>query len=99
MRETSSRSSTSRMRWLICRSMTSVDLRRHGVAKARDLEQLQAGQERRQRVAQLVAERREELVLALVGDAQRFFGARAVLEVTADLILALAGAQGGAGRR
>ena len=61
-----------------------------GVLEAGQFEQLQTRQQRRQRIAQLVTERGEELVLALIGETQRFLGARPVLEVPADLVLALA---------
>ena len=69
MRETSSRSSTSRARWLACRPMTSrahADLL--GVLRGRRDAGGAGG--RGERVAQLVGEHREELVLAAVGLAQ-----------------------------
>ncbi len=50
-------------------------------------------EERRERIAQLVRERRQELVLALVRAAERLRGALALREVAASLVLALAGAQ------
>ena len=61
MRETSSRSSTRRTRCLACRSMIAPLLLDLG--RALQLHQLQRGQDRRERVAQLVAEHRQELVL------------------------------------
>ena len=74
MRETSSRSSTSRVR--------CVDLALDDVALAADVavaahaHQLERGDDRRERVAQLVAEHREELVLRA---ARRLGGGRARL--------------------
>ena len=64
MRETSSRSSTRRTRCSTWRSMTARSLGARRVAA--QLHQLQRGQDRRQRIAQLVAEHREELVLRAV---------------------------------
>ena len=72
--------------------------RGNGVLEAAQFEELQTRQQRRQRIAQLVSERREELVLALIGETQRFLGARPVLEVPADLVLALARTKGRADR-
>ena len=63
MRETSSRSSTSRTRWSTWRSMMSCSC---GLAAAQP-HQLQRREDRRQRVAQLVAEHGQELVLGPVG--------------------------------
>jgi hypothetical protein len=59
------------------------DLRRVGIGEGRDLQELESGHQRGQRIAELVAEGREELVLALIGDLQRFFVAGAVLEMAA----------------
>ena len=56
---------------------------------ARQPQQLQPVQQRRERIAQLVPERRQELVLALVERAERLRGALALLEVLANLVLAL----------
>ena len=69
MRDISSRSSTRRTRWLTWRSMMS---RIAGFGRSPcEAHEVQAVAQRRQRVAQLVRQRREELVLALVGLAQR----------------------------
>jgi hypothetical protein len=57
-------------------------------------EQVQAGEQRRQRISQLVAERGEEFVLAAVGVAASVSSARRALsQVGPNLILALARAQ------
>ena len=98
MRDTSSRSSTSRTRWLTCRSITSLTRSDHGIVEAGGLEQVQRGQQRRERIAQLVAERRQELVLAPVGEPQRLLARAPLGQVLADLVLALARAQRGAHR-
>ena len=67
MRETSSRSSTSRARWRTCRSaIVPRLLGRRGVG-ARQPQQVQGAEERRQGVAELVREHGQELVLAAVG--------------------------------
>ena len=71
-------------------------LRGDGVLEAGQLDQLQSRQQWRQGIPQLVTERGQELVLALIGEAQRFLGARPVLEVPADLVLALARTKCGA---
>ena len=48
------------------------DLRRRGIGRAaRILSRCEAGEQRRQRIAQLVAERGQELVLAPIGVAKR----------------------------
>ena len=68
IREASSRSSTSRVRCVTCRSIiarASADHRRR--RRRRMAEDLQGVADRGQRVAQLVGEHREELVLAAVG--------------------------------
>ena len=64
-RDTSSRSSTSRARWRTCRSTMSHSCAANCAATA--LHDLQRGQGRRKRVAQLVAEHRHELVLRAIG--------------------------------
>ena len=56
--------------------------------RARQFQDLEAVHDRRERVAQLVAERGEELVLAAIGGAQRLLGLLPLGEVAADLILA-----------
>ena len=90
MREISSRSSTSRTRWLIWRCMTAVTLAAVGSLIPASLSSSQSGQQRGKRIAQLVTKCRKEFILALVGDAKGLFGARPVRQVPADLILALA---------
>ena len=90
IREISSRSSTSRTRWLIWRCITAVTLAAVGSLTASQFEQLQSGQQWGKRIAQLVTKCRKEFILALVGDAKGFFRARPILQVPADLILALA---------
>ena len=75
--------------------------------RARQFQDLEAVQDRRQRIAQLVAERGQELVLAAVGGAQRLLDLLPLGEVAANLVLArpranrrLRGAQqGGDARR
>ena len=72
MRETSSRSSTSRVRWPTWRSMTPATRPRAPVvAGAAQRSRCERVADRRERVAQLVGEHREELVLAPVGVLQR----------------------------
>ncbi len=74
----------------------------HDVRHAPDLgirggaqpEQLQSREQRRERIAQLVTERRQEFVLALIGGAQRFRRALALLEMAADLVLTFARTHG-----
>ena len=71
MRDTSSRSSTSRARCCTCRSITSrgpLQLRRRPALGAQDLHGVA---DRGQRVAQLVGQHRQELVLAPVGLLER----------------------------
>ena len=73
MRETSSRSSTRRTR---CVDLPLHDCRRRPrrglrVACRRSFSSCSRVEQRRERIAQLVAERREELVLALVGRSER----------------------------
>ena len=64
MRETSSRSSTRRTTCSTCRSMIARSFaKRLGVAQ---LHQLERGEDRRERIAQLVAEQGQELVLGAV---------------------------------
>ena len=67
IRETSSRSSTSRARCRTCRSTTSRGLLDLGPLDAGQAEDVQGVADRGQRVAQLVGEHRQELVLAAVG--------------------------------
>ena len=94
IRDTSRRSSTSRTRCAICRSITAVHARTTArIRQAREFQQLQAGQQGRERISQFVAKRGEELVLALIGVAERLFGALAIGQVAANLILALARAK------
>ena len=69
MRETSSRSSTSRTRCATCRSM--IVRSRSRAVDAAQPHQLERGEDRRERVAQLVAEHRQELVLGAVGGLSR----------------------------
>ena len=72
MRDTSSRSSTSRTRWLTWRSMISCTRPARSRRCSREPAAMsQRVAQRRERVAQLVRERGEELVLAAVGLAQR----------------------------
>ena len=76
MRDTSSRSSTSRTIWRSWRSIISRARRATARGRRRaSLQDLERVAQRRERVAQLVRERREELVLAPVGVAQRLLGA------------------------
>ncbi len=58
-----------------------------------DLSRCNPGQQGRERIPQLVTERGEEFILPLIGDAQRLFRPRALFEVLANLVLALAGSQ------
>ena len=67
IRETSSRSSTSRARCRTCRSAIVARLLGLGRSTPSEAEQVQGVQDRRQGVAQLVREHRQELVLAAVG--------------------------------
>ena len=60
------------------------------VKGAGQLQDLEAVQDRRERIAQLVAERRQELVLAAIGAAQRLLVLEALGKVAADLVLARA---------
>ena len=71
MRETSSRSSTSRTMWLTCRSIISPTRSAVGSCWPVEPQDVQRVADRRERVAQLVGEHGEELVLAAVGLAQR----------------------------
>ncbi len=64
MRATSMRSSTRWIRWLTWRSIT---VRARSAASGLHFHQLHGGEDRRQRVAQLVAEHRQEFVLGAVG--------------------------------
>ncbi len=72
------------------------DRQRTCLAEFAQAQQLHAGQERSERVAQFVAERGQEFVLALVAEAQGLFGPRPLTEVRSDLVLPLARAQRGA---
>ena len=75
MRETSSRSSTRRTTWRTWRVDQRPLLLEDAVAA--QLHHLQRGQDRRQRIAQLVPEHRQELVLrarGLLGDRARLLG-------------------------
>ena len=96
MRDISSRSSTSRTRKWTCRSITSTVVDTTCVEPLAPLQQVQAGEERRQRVPQLMAERGEEFVFAAIRVAQCLEGLRAFGQVGANLILTLACAQRGA---
>ena len=90
MRETSSRSSTSRTRCPICRSMMVRSLAAVGAAQPH---QLQRRQDRRERVAQLVPQHGQELVLRPVGrlgQRPRPFGLDGRLPQLARLLLDLA---------
>ena len=92
MRDTSSRSSTSRTRCWTWRSMI-VRSCSSAVAAAQP-HQLQRGQDRRERVAQLVAEHRQELVLGAVGRLRPRGAARAssvTSKATTDDAVDLAG--------
>jgi hypothetical protein len=66
--------------------------RRLGIARGQ-AQVLDAGDQRRQRISQLVAERRQELVLPLVGQPQRLFDAGAFVDVAPNLVLPIARAQ------
>ncbi len=66
IRETSSRSSTSRVRCRTCRSATSRACSDVGLSPS-PRSMMQRVEDRRQRVAQLVGQHRQELVLAAVG--------------------------------
>ena len=83
MRETSSRSSTSRTRCRLWRSRVSST--RSGPpgppGPRRSAQQLQAADDRRQRVAQLVGQRGQKLVLAAVGLPQRLLHAHPLGDV------------------
>ena len=71
----SSRSSTRRTRWLIWRSITAPRRWPPRIVLRRDsFSSCTAVQQRRQRIAQLVAERGQELVLALVGERAALLG-------------------------
>ena len=61
-------------------------------------EQLQPGQKRGKRIAELVTESREEFVLALVCDAKQFFGPRTLSQMAANLVLTVARAKSRANR-
>ena len=80
MRETSSRSSTSRESCATCRAIASRAQSLAVVLRRKLAHDLQRGPDRRQRVAQLVAQHRQEFVLVLVG----VLGARARLSL--DLV-------------
>jgi hypothetical protein len=69
------------------------DAKRQRILLSGGFEQLHRGHQRRQRVPQLVAERCQELVLAMIGEAKCRFGARALGEVLANLVLTRAGPQ------
>ena len=64
MRETSSKSSTSPARCVTCRSMTSRTHAMRDVVRRNLAEHLRGRDDRRERIAQLVRQHREELVLA-----------------------------------
>jgi len=64
----------------------------------RQAQRLDAGDDRRQRVAQLVRQDRQELVLAPVGVDECLFGPLALLEEVADDVLPAAAGDGGAQR-
>ena len=82
MRETSSRSSTSRVSCATWRSITSrAASARSSPSAGADAQDLERVADRRQRVAQLVRQHGEELVLAPVGLAQRLLGAAHVVDV------------------
>ena len=68
------------------------------VGERRQFEQMHARQNGRQRIAQLVAQGRQELVLALIGGTQRFFRANTFFHVAANLVLPAPGAHGGPDR-
>ena len=63
--------------------------------QARRFQELKPSHQRGERIAQLVPERCQEFVLALVGDTKRFLMAGALFEMPADLVLALACANRG----
>ena len=67
MRATSSRSSTSRVRWVTWRSTTSLTLLHRRLVRIHMGEHAHRGADRRQRVAQFVAEAGQEFILAAVG--------------------------------
>ena len=83
-RDTSSRSSSSRFMCCTCRSMTAryVD-RQLLVVGRRRVQDLDGVEDRRQRIAQLVRQHRQELVLAAIGLAQLLLGALALGDVLA----------------
>ena len=84
MRETSSRSLTSRTRWLIWRSMTALTRTATGSCIPVACSSCRRCQQRRQRIAQLVAERGQKLVLAPVGEPERFLGLSAFRQMTRE---------------
>ena len=90
-RERSSRSSTMRVRCPTWRRTSAVCWRRTRVSTSSQGEDLRCGGDGRQRVAQLVAEQRQELVLVPVG-------LRQPLHQVADLVLAAARPEGGLDR-
>ena len=93
MRETSSRSSISLTISFSCRSITSLRCRSRSDRRIDDGQQLDAGFDRRERIAQLVRERGEEFVLATIGLPQRLLGESQLFELIPNPILPAAAAQ------
>ena len=100
MRETSSRSSTRRTMWLTCRSIISAT-RSAGRVRCPDCQpqDVQRVANRRQRVAQLVSEDGEELVLAAIGVLRSASSARLRAVVSGDAPVAGLPGSGSPSRR
>ena len=73
IRDTSSRSSIRRTIWVTWRSIIGADARHGPGGVVRQAQHVEAGPQRRQRIAQLVREDGDELVLAAIDVAQLFF--------------------------